>query len=1533
MVKTVLAGGVLPWVVSARSGEALAGQAARLASHVGDHNPDPVDVGFSLASTRAVFEHRAVVVAGNRDGLLAGVRALAAGVQAPGVVTGRMVSGSTGVVFSGQGAQWAGMAAELRAAYPVFAEHFDGIVAELDPMLGQSVSLSVALASEDLVDRTVFAQAGLFAFEVALFRLLESWGVRPDVVAGHSIGEVAAAHVAGVLSLADACVLVAARGRLMQALPAGGAMVAVGASETDLSPLLLDGVSIAAVNGPSSVVLSGVESDVVAVADRCAEIGWRTHRLQVSHGFHSVLMEPMLAEFASAIEGLAFARPSLPLVSTVTGVRVEHEMSDLSYWVGQVRETVRFADAVTAMAGMRVTRFAEVGPDAVLTPMVAETLDTATTIALTKRHNADPATVLTGLARLHVAGSTVDWTSYYAGSGGAMIDLPTYNFQHRRFWATGQLHTGEASALGLRSMEHPMLGALVAQPEGGGVRLTGRLSTVTHPWLADHDVLGTVLLPGTGFVELAIHAGDQVDCPELEELTLRAPLVFEGHGGVQIQVIVGDSDETGRRLLDIYSRKDEDDPAVSWTHHAQGSVSSGRETEEPQDWADFVQWPPLGATKVKLDGAYDELADYGYNYGPAFQGLVGLWRRGEELYAEVALPEQTATRGYGVHPALFDAALHALTIGREHAERQTLVPFTWSSVRLHAEGARRVRVRLTRLNQGEVTLAMADSGGAPLLSVRSLAARPISVELLSAATRSSHDALYELIWQPGPELRSAAGVAWAEWGAAESASVFLFQPPVDGVDVPVRLRTALHRTLGAVQQFLSEERYAASTLAVITSTTADPALAAVWGLVRAAQAENPGRIVLVEAHEEATTDHLVAAAMTGEPELAVHADGTRVPRLIRAASPESERRTSWDPERTVLITGGTGGIGRHIAKHLVSEHGVRHLLLVGRRGPAAAEDLIEELSALGAQVRVSACDVTDRDALRDLLASMPAEHPLGAIVHAAGVAYNGLVDTLTPEQIDYSLGAKADSAWYLHELTREAELSAFVLISSVAGSILPAGQGGYAAANVFLDALATHRHTEGLPATSLAYGMWDIETGLSQWLSEADRQRMRRQGFSPLTADRALELFDAALTTERPVHVPVEIDLAVLRARDSVPPLLSDFAKKTGRRRSSKTQDVAALRRHLTQLSESEQEQWLRMHILENAARLLGHEGVDALDPERDFLESGFDSLAAMELRSTLNASTGLTLSTAAIFDHKTPMALARYLQKELNTDSQEGNNQVGEDDSLYGMFRGAIENGQAREGFALLRAVAELREQFSSANELDRLPVPSRLAAGSVLPRIICINPPLATGGAHQYARVVSHLRTARDVVVLPLIGFGAGEPLPTTPTTALEGLARCVLEAAQGEPFVLLGHSSGGLLAYLVTEYLETTDRPVPAGLVMLDTYRVHDDGEWLLREMAEHMVSNEATFGRFDQARLTGMGRYVHLLREMVPGSVVTPTLFVQCAQSFLGSSSDRVDWQAQPWDSTQTVVSVQSDHFTMLEDGSVDVAEAIEGWLDS
>ncbi|MGV9301512.1 acyltransferase domain-containing protein, partial [Amycolatopsis sp. NPDC003676] len=402
-------------------------------------------------------------------------------------------------------------------AYRTGHDVLRGLDLELTPgtitaLVGPSGSGKSTLAK--LLPRFYDVGAGritIDAFEVALFRLLESWGVRVEVVAGHSIGEIAAAHVAGVLSLDDACVLVAARGRLMQALPAGGAMVAVGAPEAEVLPLLVDGVSIAAVNGPSSVVLAGVEAAVQATAETCAEKGWRTHRLRVSHAFHSELMEPMLAEFASVVAGLTFERPTLALVSTVTGARVVDEMSDPAYWVGQVRGTVRFADAVTTMATLGVSRFAEVGPDAALTPMVAQTLDTATAVALTVRGDGTPATLLTGLARLFVTGTTVDWARLYTGTGARRVELPTYAFQRHRYWLTeGSTGGGDARSMGLVSTGHPLISAVIAQPDSDTVLLTGRLSTATQPWLADHRVHDAVLFPGTGLVELALHAADRV---------------------------------------------------------------------------------------------------------------------------------------------------------------------------------------------------------------------------------------------------------------------------------------------------------------------------------------------------------------------------------------------------------------------------------------------------------------------------------------------------------------------------------------------------------------------------------------------------------------------------------------------------------------------------------------------------------------------------------------------------------------------------------------------------------------------------------------------------------------------------------------------------------------------------------------------------------------------------------------------------------------------------------------------------------------
>ncbi|WP_067825000.1 type I polyketide synthase [Nocardia inohanensis] len=1266
------AGGVLPWVLTARNRDALADQAGRLAAAVADRALDPADTGFSLAATRGVFEHRAIVLADDRDGLLAGTRALAAGESTANVVTGRAVPGATALVFSGQGAQWADMAAGLRAAYPVFAGHFDAVVAELDPLLGQSISLAEALSSEDLVHRTVFAQAGLFAFEVALFRLLESWRVRADLLAGHSIGEIAAAHVAGVMSLQDACVLVAARGRLMQALPAGGAMVAVGAAEADVAPLLTGEVSIAAINGPAAVVLSGVETAVAAVVDQCVERGWRTHRLRVSHAFHSAAMEPMLDEFATAIAGLTFTSPSIPLVSTVTGTLVEAEMTDPSYWVGQVRATVRFADAIATAAASSAVRFAEVGPDAALTPMIAQIVDggPATVAALARRDHADASTLLTGVAGVFVAGADLDWAALYAGAAAQRIDLPTYAFQHERFWLDAKqvlaqswlgAELGGVTSVGLDAVDHPLLGALVPQAESGGVTFTGRWSLDSVEWLADHSVHGVVLLPGTGFVELASYAGGLVGCEVVQELVLHTPLTMPAAGSVAVQVVVAAADDSGRRRIGVHSRQTATGP---WQLHAEGILAPGAAAPD----FDLTSWPPAGAEPLDVDGAYDDLLDLGYGYGPYFQGLRAAWRRGDEVFAEVALPDARQATGYGIHPALFDSALHAGIIHGRNGGGAVL-PFAWNRVALHSAGAAAVRVR--SVPEGDnFAIQIADEQGRPVLSVGALVSRPVSAERLGADRVS--DARFGVEWvtvpQPatavepgrvavlGPDRGLATLIADLDAAAGQAVpEIVLFECPRQDGPPTSAARAVMTAVLDTVQAWLAEPRFAAARLVVCTENAVAVGdsdqvrldQAPVWGLLRAAQAEHPGRFQLLDVDRGSDRSAAVTAAATGEPEAALRGATVFAPRLTRQTAGSAARSIEAG---TVLVTGGTGGLGAVIARHLVTEHGVRQLFLTSRRGPEApgAAELREQLIELGATVTIAACDVSDRAALAALLDGIPAEHPLTGVVHAAGTADNGLIESITPDRIANVFAPKADAAWHLHELTRDRDLSLFVLVSSAGGLVLAAGQANYAAANVFLDALAAHRRGLGLPATAIDYGMWERSSGLGSELSEDDFDRMRRLGFPPLTEADGLALFDAAIATDSAQSVALQVDPAVLRTRGEQIPALVRALVPAPVRRGNRTPAGQAFLQKLTGLTDSDRSAALVDFVREVAAGILGHASIEAVEPHQAFQQLGFDSLSAIEFRNRLNTATGLQLPATLIFDYPNPRAVAEFIGTQL---------------------------------------------------------------------------------------------------------------------------------------------------------------------------------------------------------------------------------------------------------------------------------------------
>ncbi|MEU4626919.1 SDR family NAD(P)-dependent oxidoreductase, partial [Actinoplanes sp. NPDC023801] len=867
--------GPLPWLVSARSAEALTSQIERLRASA----LDDAAAAWSLATGRAALEHRAV--------LLDGVVAESAVVS----------EGGLAFLFTGQGAQRIGMGTGLAARFPVFAEAFDAICARFDQLL--DLPLREAISS-DAVNQTVYTQAGLFAVEVAVFRLLESWGVTPDYLLGHSIGEIAAAHVAGVLNLDDAVTLVAARGRLMQALPPGGAMLAVQASEADVP----EGVDIAAVNGPDAIVLSGSVEAIDAVAPRFG----KATRLTVSHAFHSVLMEPMLADFAAVLAGLSFEAPRIPVVSNLTGEPVVEFTAD--YWLRHVRQAVRFADGVSWLASNGVTRCVEVGPSGVLSGMAALTAPDLTYAAVLRKDRDETETVLQAAAKLWTAGVPVDWTAILPAT--PRIDLPTYAFRGRRFWPRlDRVFTGDMEAAGLVSAEHPLIGAAVPVAGGDGLLLTGKLSTQREPWLADHVVLGRVVLPGTAFVELAVSAGRRIGHPVVEELTIEAPLVLPADG-VQLQVSVGADDGAGHCPVSVYSRPGPDEP---WLRHAVGSLAA--EAPDRAD-PDLSQWPPAGATAVDLVGFYDQVSDHaGLSYGPVFQGLRAAWRTGDAVYAEVALPADVrpAAVAYGLHPALLDAALHAIGLsdfGGTGAE--TRLPFAWEDVRLFATGAGVLRVRLTAAGSSGVAIDVADGTGAAVAAIGRLVMRSVTAEALDGPALATGDALYTVDWTPvsvpdgdavafaaigDDSFRERSGAVSAYDGFADLATaaqlpdLVVWRPAGPARDDIVAAAHALTvEALGVVRTWLADERFADTRLAVLTDAAVpatgpvtDPAATALWGLLRSAQSENPGRIVLVDLDRDDRSWSLLGGALTlDEPELAVRAGTVLAPRLVPAPS-------------------------------------------------------------------------------------------------------------------------------------------------------------------------------------------------------------------------------------------------------------------------------------------------------------------------------------------------------------------------------------------------------------------------------------------------------------------------------------------------------------------------------------------------------------------------------------------------------------------------------------------------------------------------
>ncbi|MFJ5035904.1 SDR family NAD(P)-dependent oxidoreductase [Streptomyces sp. NPDC088560] len=1947
-------------VVCARSGPGLAEQASRLASHIeADPTVDIAAVAGTLVRSRALWEHRAVVVGGSHAELVRGLREVAgqqpASLAQVGVAPAGGVAGSVWV-FPGQGAQWAGMGAELWDTEPVFAARMAQCEEALLHWGGWSLSEMVRERNPEALEQADVIQPLSFAVMVSLAALWRSWGLRPDAVVGHSQGEIAAACVAGALSLEDAARIVAVRSRLIARTLAGrGGMLAVAVGEEraarDLRERGDDVVEIATVNGPHSVTLAGPPAALREAAAFYDRLQVRTRTLPVDYASHTRQVEDLREELVDALRGVTPTSADIAFHSTADGRQLAGTELDAEYWFRNLRGRVGFADAVRELGAQGFRTFLEISSHPVLTASVQDTLEADrvsgfVTGGSLRRGEGGRLRMLRSAAELFVRGVPVDWKAVLPGRASS-VELPTTAFQRERFWlAPGAGGPGAVTAVGLEPAAHPLLGAAIEDPSTGGLVLTGRISRSSHPWIEDHAVHGVVLLPGTALLELAVQAGDRTGCQSVEELVLEAPLLVPEGTAVRLRVVVGAADETGRRAVTLWSCPEDEESA--WTRHASGRLapSPGTGTQQtPED-----DWPPRGAVRLPAD-PYEELAARGYEYGPVFRGARAVWSRGQEIFADVALPDGTEPDAFILHPALLDAALHACVLGGAAPDGDgTALPFTWSEVAVHAVGARAVRARLTPAEDGGVGVLLTDATNTPVLSARSLTFRTAGTERLERPAAASADgpgALYTVRWTPLPgapaggpadpgAVRVISGAAdlgdalprgdadrcdWLVW-QARSGTRTAAQDPADAV------RAVTGAALRLVREFLSDPRWATSRLLVVTcravavheeeSAAVDPVAAAVWGLIRSVQNEHPGRVAITDVDDwDGAADggalHQVTTAATqadewqtavrepvlsvprvvpapagvrlpgapvpwvlgvagpggevvaqrapelldplkpGDVRVAVRAAGVnfrdvlvtrgmladatdlgheaagvvtavgpevrdvavgdrvwgvfpraigsvavtdarntaRIPdgwtfeeaaaapvvfltalyglrdlgrlgpgqrvlvhtaaggvgmaavalahhlgaevfatasagkhavlrtmglddthiagsrdlgfeerfreatggsgmdvilnslteefvdaslRLLRPGGrflemgqrdvrdpaevarthpgvtylpfhyydagpdrisvllreltvlfdqgalalppvrvwdvrrlPETLRTMakgqhvgknvlkmpcSLDPAGTILITGGTGQLGRLTARHLVADHGARSVLLASRRGEAAdgTAELCAELRELGAWVQVVACDVADRDQVVKLLAQVPDDAPLTGVFHAAGLLDDGVVAALDEQRLEQTLRPKVDAAVHLDELTREMDLAAFVSFSSVAGVLGTTGQANYAAANAFLDALATARQARGLAGQSLAWGLWAQASGMTGHLGDADTARLARWGVRAMDSRTGLRLLDEALLREAAVLIPAVLDAAARRERrpgDSVPSILRGLTG-AARRTARQAPETGAARVRLAALDPGERAAEVRDLVLRQAAVVLGRSGPDEVAPQRPFKELGLDSLMAVELRNALGAATGLVLPSTLVFDHPSAERLTEHLLGRMLEDpdgdaperpsapdgrrtgapsaprcpaprSHSGRpGAVGPSGSAFpdvsrsprsprgetagGTGRGSaadmtgplfwrgVDSGDFTTSRQLVENVALLREKSDDlAAHSPRTQEVIALSEGSGPVRLFMVPPFVAMSRPQVHVPFAAGFEGRGPAVSsLSLTGFTEGEVLPTTASAVTRALAQALLRHIGEAPFVLGGYSSGGVLAHELTTHLQTCGVR-PEAVVFIDTYAV--DHPYLARNQEDFhrlMRRYQTRTLPLDGTRLSAQSWYARLFAQWKPTRLTVPTLLLRASEPMIAAGGQ--DWRV-PAHWAQEAVTVKGDHFSLMEEHAADTAAAVRLWL--
>ncbi|MEU9254846.1 SDR family NAD(P)-dependent oxidoreductase [Streptomyces sp. NPDC048270] len=1185
-----------PVVVSGRDEAALREQAGRLADWAGERPEVPLaDIAVTAARHRSHFESRASVVAADSAALVEALRSLAEGASHDAVVTGSAARrGKVVFVYPGQGSQWVGMGRALLAENEAFRQTIDACDAALRPHTGWSVREVLAGEEGDHppFDRVDVVQPALFAMGVGLSAVWRSLGVEPAAVVGHSQGEVVAAVVSGALTLEQGSQIVAQRSQAVLACAGQGGMALIERPLAEVEGFIApygDALSVAAVNTAGSTVISGQADAIVKIVAELSDQNVYARKINVDYASHNAQMDPLLPALADGFTGIAPRSADIAFYSTVTGRTADGAELDGTYWCRNLREPVRFDRALNQLLDDGHGVFVEISAHPVLSmPLTDGSAERGgIVVGSLSRRDGTPAQLLRNLGLLHVQGHDLDWDRVLGA--GSLVPLPSYAFQRELFWLPVSQASGDAGSLGLEASRHPWLGAALELADADGHVFTGRLSLTDQPWLRDHTVFGSVIVPGTGLLELATAAAHEAGAAAVAQLTLAEPLVIED--AVRLQITVG-APHNGRRPLTLHSRPD--GPGRAWTRHASGELlldPAGPDTRgTPDGFADLRSWPVAGAERVALDGFYDRFGAQGIDYGPSFRGLSELWRKGSTAYGLVRLPDPAAGTEYNVHPALLDTALHVMkgaTAGQDEPEG-ALLPFEWTDVELFAAGSGELRVRIDVEQSAagqSVQVWAADAAGAPVVRVGALHLRRATADQLRAARSTGAQDLHRLAFQPVPAAAAASGRRTADLvvgGTGELAALLGIEalPGTDalaarldaGGPAPARVivdttgrapamspSEAVFRggeyTLALLQTLLADERLSATELVFATRGSIGAvegdlldglAYAPLWGLVRSARAEHPGQSLrLLDLGQDSTKDAVeTALACADEPELALRGDRLLAARLVTADRPAgagtdpaaapatgSGGVRPLDPQGTVLITGGVGELGREVARHLVRRHGVRHLVLTSRRGaeaPGAAE-LIQQLTEEGAEcVRVEACDVGRRDDVEKVLGLAEEGRPWTAVLHLAGVLDDGVLLGQDAQRLAHVMEPKITGAVHLDEVTAGLglDLAAFVFFSSAAGTVGTAGQGIYGAANACLDAYAARRRSEGRPVTSLAWGLWhQAGVGMTSHLGTAELDRMRRQGIAPLSFAHGLDLLDAALARPAGNFVPLQLDL------------------------------------------------------------------------------------------------------------------------------------------------------------------------------------------------------------------------------------------------------------------------------------------------------------------------------------------------------------------------------------------------------------------------